>query len=174
MVRMMCVCMCVCICVCVHVEDNCSKMGRKVKVSRTWRKIKAPRFKLRSDGRWYLGWGRGAVQQRLSAASLALALQTSSPYHFHPPVTSESLPEGGLWLQEVLTMWGVKASGIGHPKIETRGVQNMPALNMPLWCINCFELLALKRKKKTANAERAFLWTFPYLPKEILQETQGS
>ena len=24
----------------------------------------------------------------------------------------------------------------------------MPALNMPLWCINCFELLALKKKKK--------------------------
>lgn len=24
----------------------------------------------------------------------------------------------------------------------------MPALNMPLWCINCFELFALEKKKK--------------------------
>ena len=65
---------------------------------------------LRSDGKWYLGWGKWTVQQRL----LALALHIIS-IHLVP---LESLPEGGCWKQEVLTMRGLKASGIDHPKIR--------------------------------------------------------
>ena len=30
----------------------------------------------------------------------------------------------------------------------------MPALNMPLWCINCFELLELKKKKRKERKQQ--------------------
>ena len=30
----------------------------------------------------------------------------------------------------------------------------MPALNMPLWCINCFELFALKKKKRKERKQQ--------------------
>lgn len=52
----------------------------------------------------------------------------------------------------------------------------MPALNMPLWCIHCFELLALKEKRKENSKCRERLsLNIPYLPKErSSKETQVS
>lgn len=54
----------------------------------------------------------------------------------------------------------------------------MPALNMPLWCINCFELFALKKKKEkkeNSKCRESFSLNIPYLPKEkSSKETQVS
>lgn len=87
------------------------------------------------DGTWE--WAEGQCSRGLSAASLALAPPDILPTSFHPPVASEFLPEGGLWPGGPHYVRG-EGQWNRPPQNKTRGVQNMPALNMPLWCINWF------------------------------------
>ena len=53
-------------------------------------------------------------------------------------------------------------------KTNTRGYQNKPPQNMPLWRIDCFELKTIEKKQIQEK-----LFAFPHLPKISIKFCKG-